>query len=60
MVIQTVYHFVDSNLGVEYPQKRGVNRKERQKLFCLGGANDLPWGKKSLFGGSGVGGNYTD
>ena len=27
MVINTVYHFVDSNLGLKYLQKRGVNRK---------------------------------
>ena len=28
MVIKIVYHFVDSNLGVEIPSKRKVNRKE--------------------------------
>ena len=30
------------------------------KLFCLGGANDLPLAKKGLSGGTRVWGNYTD
>ena len=30
------------------------------RLFCLGGANDLPWGRKGLPGGPGVGEDYTD
>ena len=40
MVIVTVYHFVDPNLGVEISQKRGVNRKRGEgiwNLSCLRG-----------------------
>ena len=40
MVITTVYHFVDSNLGVEISSnKEGLTEKEREfwKLLCLGG-----------------------
>ena len=40
MVITTVYHFVDSNLGVEISSKKeGLTEKEGEfwKLLCLGG-----------------------
>ena len=30
------------------------------KLFNLGEANDISWGKKGFPGGPGVRGNYTD
>ena len=48
LVINTVYHFVDSNLGeLRYPQKRGVDRKRGEefwKLFCLGRGQMIhPW-----------------
>ena len=39
MVIKTVYHFVDSNLELRYPQKRGVNRKRRGEVLEV----VLPW-----------------
>ena len=65
MVIKTVYHFVDSNLELRYPQKRGVNRKRRGEVLevvlpWVGGGNVLPWRRKGLPGGRGVGINYTD
>ena len=63
MVIKFVYHFVDSNLGVEISLKRGVNRKRGGSFgncSAREGKNGLPWGKKGLPGGPGVGGNYTN
>ena len=36
---------------LRYPHKRAVKRGEFWKLFRLGGANDLPWGRKDLPGG---------
>ena len=62
--IKTVYHFVDSNLGVEISSNKRLTEKEgRGGSFgsCLPerGAHDLPWGRKSLPEGPGVGGNYT-
>ena len=57
MVIKTLYHSVDSNLGVEISSKEGLI----EGSFLPGrGANDLPWGKKGFPGGPGVGTNYTD
>ena len=63
-----VYHFVDSNLGeLRYPQKVGLTEKEEESFGSCsawegggggGGANDLPWGRKRLPGGPGVGENY--
>ena len=43
---------------MRYPQKRGVNRKRGGSFWSCSaweGANNLPWGKKSLPGGPGVG-----
>ena len=65
MVIKVVYHFADSNLGVEISSKKGLMEKEEREeflnFFFLPGrwVNDLPWGKKGLPGEPGVGGNYT-
>ena len=56
-LIKTVYHFVDSNLGVEMPQKRGVNRKRGGNF---GSRSAWESGRKSLPGGPGTGGKYTD
>ena len=62
-MIKTVYHFVDSNLGVEISSKKEVNRRRGESFgscFAWEGANDLPWGSKGLPGGPGVRGSYTD
>ena len=63
MVIKTVYHFVDSNLGVYISSKRGFHR-QRGRSFGSCSAweedKDLPWGRNGLPGGPEVGGNYTD
>ena len=63
MVIKTVYHFVDSNLGVEISSKKRVNRKRGGSFGSSSaweGANDLPSRRRDLPGGPEVGGNYTD
>ena len=57
VVIKTVYHFVDSNLGVEIFSKKREGVLE--VALSGGGANDIPWRRKGLPGGPGVGGNYT-
>ena len=58
MVIKTLYHFVDSNLGAEISSKK----RSKQKMWGGGGgqvfnvglpgkrANDRPWGRKGLLG----------
>ena len=55
MVIKIVYHFVDSNLGVEiFSKRQGLTGKEEGGVSfgsCSawgkqGVANDLPWGRK--------------
>ena len=61
MVIKTIYHFVDSNLGVEITSKKRVNRKRGVSFRSCSpweGANGLPWVMKGLPGGPGVGENY--
>ena len=64
MVIKTVYHFVDSNLGVKICSKRKrLTEKEGGVLKVVlpkRWADDLPWGRKGLPWGTWVGGNYTD
>ena len=64
MVIKTVFHFVDSNLGVEISSKKGgLTEKEGRSFGSCSvweGANDLPQRRKGLPGGPRVGGNYTD
>ena len=64
VVIKTVQHFADSNLGAGYPQKRGVNSKKGGRVLEVvlpgSGTNDLPWERKGFPGGPGVGRNYTD
>ena len=48
---------------LRYTQKRGVNRKEEGSFGSCSaweGANDLPWGRKDLPFGLGVGGNHAD
>ena len=69
MVIKTVCHFVDYYVGVEISSKeRGEQKKKGRvlegfwKKFCSSweGANVLPWGRKDLSGGLGVGENYTN
>ena len=62
VVIETVYHFVDSNLRVEiFSKMRGYQIKSG--VGCFGscspweGGNHLPWGRKRLPGGPGVGRN---
>ena len=49
-------------MELRYPQKRGVTEKEGglEVGSLLEGANDLPWGRKGLPGGTGIGKNYTD
>ena len=62
MVSNTVYHFVDSNLGVVISSKKGVNRKIWRVLkvvFPRRGGNNLPLGRKGLPRGPGVEGSYT-
>ena len=55
--MKTVYHFVDSNLGVQISsEKEGV----LEAALPGRGACDLPWGRKGLPRGPGLGGNYTD
>ena len=51
MVIKTLYHFVDSNLGAEISSKK----RSKQKRWAGGGggklrANDIPGGRKGLLG----------
>ena len=49
-------------MELRYPQERGVNRKIGGSFGSCSpweGANDIPWGRKYLSGGPGVGGNYT-
>ena len=64
MVIKTVYHFVDSNLGAEiFSKNEELTEKEGGSFGSCSaweGANNLPWGWKGLPGGPGVGENYTD
>ena len=63
MVIKTVYHFLHSNLGTEISSKEGLTGNEGRSFGSCStweGTNDLPWGRKGLPGGPGVGGNYTD
>ena len=46
---------------MRYPQKRGVSRKTEGVLEVAPpgrGPNELPWGRKGLPGGPGIGGNY--
>ena len=48
---------------LRYPQKVGVNRKRGGVLevdLPGRGANCLPWGRKGLPEGLGIGRNYTD
>ena len=56
MVIKTVYHFIDSNHGVEISSKRErlTEKRERRmggrdgkfsKFFCLGGGQMTYFGK---------------
>ena len=54
---------------VRYPQQQkkelteidGVGGwVELWRLFCLGGANGIPWERKGFAGQPGVGENYTD
>ena len=48
MVIKTVYHFVDSKLGVEISsEKEGLTEKREEfwKLFCQGGRQITYLGK---------------
>ena len=50
-------------MELRYHQKREVNRKREGSFGSCSaweGANDLPWGGKSLPGGPRVEGNYTD
>ena len=48
---------------LRYPEKVGVNRKRGGVLevdLPWRGANCLPWGRKGLPEGPGIGRNYTD
>ena len=64
MIIKTVYHFVDSNLGVETSSKKeGLTEKEGEVLEVIltgRGSNDLSSVRKGSPGGPRVGGNHTD
>ena len=51
VVINSVYYFVDSNLGVEIlSKKQGLTKKEGEfwKLLCLGGCKLLTLGKEGF------------
>ena len=71
MVIETLYHFIDSNLGVEISsKKRGQQKKKGSRrgegggvleVVLLGeGPNDLTWRGKGLPAKPGVGVNCTN
>ena len=48
---------------LKYPQKIEINRKRGgsfESYSVWEGANDLPWGRKGLSGGPGVGRNCAD
>ena len=58
-------------MELRYSQKRGVNGKRVgasgegggggiRSFSAWEGANDIPWGRKGVPGGSGEGGNYTN
>ena len=62
-VIKTVYHFLDSALGVEISQKREVNVKregEFRNLLYLGWGERLTLGKEGFAWGTRGRGKYTD
>ena len=54
MVIKTVYHFVDSNLGVKMASKKKLTEKEGEfwKLFFLGGGERHILGKEGFAWGT--------
>ena len=55
MVIKAIYHFVDSNLGVEISSKKWIWQKKRGefwKLFCLGGGKWHTLGKEGFTWGT--------
>ena len=58
-------------MELRYSQKTGVNRKRVgasgedggggiRSFSAWKGANDIPWGRKGVPGGPGIGGNYTN
>ena len=53
MIIKTVYHFVDSNLGFEISSKKeGLKEKEGPsfgRCYAWERGNDLPWERKDLY-----------
>ena len=60
MVITAVYHFVDSNLGVEMSLKKGLTEKEGVLEVVLPRREQVNHLGKGLPVAPGVGANYTD